>query len=137
MVKQNPVRIRQRKTPSTLTHRVSHVSMHHEGPLPMASEYAAYERVHKGSANRILKMAEKALDAETNHLKVHGAIELISMLSGRLFMYALLAVAFVLALKGKQAEAAFAALPPLATGFAGAYRTITESKSKPKKKSKS
>ncbi len=116
--------------------RVTHVArMHHEGPLPLASEYAAYNRGHKGSAHRILKMAEKALDAEISNMKADKHTEFISMLLGRFFMYALLVAAVILVLFGKPEAAAFAAIPPVVSALYGTFKPSDE-KPKPKKQQK-
>lgn len=41
------------------------VMRHYSGPLPPASEMAEYESVLQGSADRILRMTEKSVDAKT------------------------------------------------------------------------
>lgn len=52
---------------------------HHQGPLPASEDYAEYERVHEGSAGRILAMAEDsrrdaaALRARDLELDYHEA----------------------------------------------------------------
>lgn len=45
----------------------------HSGPLPPASEFAAYENVLKGSADRILAMAELSADAAAEATKADAA----------------------------------------------------------------
>ena len=35
------------------------MELHHSGPLPTAQQFAAYEEVHPGTAERILRMAEQ------------------------------------------------------------------------------
>jgi len=44
---------------------VTRAMRHYSGPLPPASEMAEYESVLQGSADRILKMTEKSVDAKT------------------------------------------------------------------------
>jgi uncharacterized membrane protein len=42
----------------------------HQGPLPEPGSYEAYERIHPGSAERILRLAERSMDlteAEASH----------------------------------------------------------------------
>ena len=45
------------------------------GPLPSVEEYAGYERVLPGAADRILAMAEKSLDVEISDRKAATAME--------------------------------------------------------------
>lgn len=45
------------------------------GPLPSVEEYAGYERVLPGAADRILAMAEKSLDIEISDRKAATAME--------------------------------------------------------------
>lgn len=44
---------------------VTSAMRHYSGPLPPASEMAEYESVLQGSADRILRMTEKSVDAKT------------------------------------------------------------------------
>jgi len=44
---------------------VTRAMRHYSGPLPPASEMAEYESVLQGSADRILRMTEKSVDAKT------------------------------------------------------------------------
>ncbi|HTE22749.1 MAG TPA: DUF2335 domain-containing protein [Candidatus Limnocylindria bacterium] len=93
--------------------RLLAIAERYEGPLPKASEFAAYERIHKGAAHRIIRMAEKALGAEIFAVRADKVTEFSSMLLSRLFLYALLGSAVYLVMQDKPVEAAFAGLAPI------------------------
>ena len=84
----------------------------YEGPLPPASEFAKYEKVNKGAANRIIKMAEKALDAEVEDRALHGKTVFWSMVASRGILYLLVIVSMILILVGKEVAGFITALVP-------------------------
>ncbi len=106
----------------------------HSGPLPAADDFAAYEKVHKGAANRIIKMAEKALGAEVFAVRADKITEFVAMLLSRAFLYALLGGAIYLAMNDKPAEAAIAGLAPVISVI---YSTFKQPEQNPPKKKKS
>lgn len=84
----------------------------YEGPLPPASEFAKYEKVQKGAANRIIKMAEAALDAEIKDRSWHNATVFSSMIASRGLLYLLVIVSLVLILNGKEVAGFLTAIVP-------------------------
>lgn len=106
---------------------LAQVAISHQGPLPLASEFAAYERVLPGSADRIIAMAEASLEAEISAAKIDQVGELISLISGRLFLYALLGVAVYLLVSGRPVGALLAGLAPIVSAI---YGTIRQSDNK-------
>lgn len=84
----------------------------YEGPLPPASEFAKYEKVQKGSANRIIKMAETALDAEIKDRSWHNVTVFSSMIASRGLLYLLVVVSVILILNGKEAAGFLTAIVP-------------------------
>jgi uncharacterized membrane protein len=61
-------------------------TIEHRGPIPSSDEFGRYEKILPGSADRILKMAEKEQDHrhnwERSHLNWDGAINIISLTFG-------------------------------------------------------
>ncbi|MFP4649283.1 MAG: DUF2335 domain-containing protein [Halorhodospira sp.] len=55
----DPLLERARQGDVAATERVIQATRHHQGPLPPAGEFQAYEHAHPGSAERILRMAEE------------------------------------------------------------------------------
>lgn len=89
------------------------VHAEYSGPLPQASEFKKYEDTLPGAANRILKMAEKSLDAEIEDERRHRTITFVNMLFNKIIIYILIVLSFVLLLLGKNLEALFAGLVPI------------------------
>ena len=83
------------------------------GPLPHASDFRKYEETLPGAANRIIKMAEKSLDAEIEDNKKYRTTIFINMLFNKIIIYILIALSFILVLLGKNIEALFAGLVPI------------------------
>lgn len=79
--------VSRRKHGNADSQTIAHVAIAHQGPLPMASEFAAYEHVLPGAADRIIAMAEEALKAEISNSRTNRMIELVSLVTGRLFLY--------------------------------------------------
>lgn len=94
----------------------------HQGPLPMASEFAAYEQVLPGSANRILRMAEKSLESEISLMRAARAADLIALLSGRLFLYVLVSVSVYLLVSDRPIGALLAGLAPIVSAIYGTFK---------------
>jgi len=94
----------------------------HEGPLPMASEFAAYEQVLPGSANRILRMAEKSLEAELANMRAARVADLLALLSGRLFLYVLVGVSVYLLVTDRPVGALLAGLAPIVSAIYGTFK---------------
>jgi len=104
------------------------------GPLPRAEQFAAYEKVHKGAAGKIIGMAEKALSAEVFSMKADKITEFVSMLLSRLFLYALLAAAIWLVFVDKPVAAALAGLAPIISIIYSTFKKPDEQEKKSGKK---
>ena len=89
----------------------------YEGPLPPASEFAKYEKVHKGAADRIIGMAEDALKAEIKDRWWHNITVFWAMLSSRALLFILLAVSVVLLLMGQPIAALLTGIGPIIQGL--------------------
>ncbi|MBR3248745.1 DUF2335 domain-containing protein [Candidatus Saccharibacteria bacterium] len=91
------------------------VLMHQEyhGPLPPSTEFRKYEDVLPGAADRIMKMAEKSLDAEVEDARRYRVVVFISMLLNKMIIYVLIVLAFILLIMGKNIEAFCTGLLPL------------------------
>lgn len=87
----------------------------------MASEFSAYEQVLPGSADRILRMAEKSLEAEVSSVRTANTAELIALLTGRLFLYVLVGVAVYLLMNDRPVGAFLAGLAPIVSAIYGAF----------------
>ena len=61
----DPVALKAHLVEAVATRVTTRVMRHYSGPLPPASEMAEYESVLQGSADRILRMTEKSVDAKT------------------------------------------------------------------------
>lgn len=101
---------------------IAEVTEHYQGPIPSAREFAAYERVQKGAANRILGMAERSLKAEVRFGYLDRWGQIISMLIGKLFLYFLVVCTVYLVLHDKPVEALLTGLAPLVSVI---YSTVT------------
>lgn len=103
----------------------SHIAIDHQGPLPLATEFAAYENVLPGSADRIITMAEKSLELEIYEVRARERHNFIALISGRLFLYALLGVSVFLVIIDKPVAALLAGLAPIISVI---YGTLTAEK---------
>ncbi|UPJ58774.1 DUF2335 domain-containing protein [Bradyrhizobium sp. 192] len=76
---------------------VQTTSVQHRGPIPSPESFGGYEKILPGSADRILKMAEKEQghrqDWERRHLRWDGVINLVSLGFGWLLSVVLVAAA--------------------------------------------
>jgi uncharacterized membrane protein len=86
---------------------------YHEGPLPPAEDLHAYNTVLHGSADRILKMAEREQKAAIALRKLDWTAQFISMLLGKAFLYFLVAATVYLIIKGKSVEALLTGIAPV------------------------
>lgn len=89
------------------------MSAGYSGPLPPASEFKRYDEVLPGAADRIIKMAEKSLDAEIKDAERHRTTVFIAMLFNKTVVYILLVISFILILLGKNIEALLAGIVPI------------------------
>ena len=105
----------------------------HQGPIPKASEFAAYEKVQPGAAHRILRMAEMSLKAEIRYGYFDRSIQLISVLLGKSFLYVLVLTALYLVVNGKPIEALFAGLAPI---VASIYASVRKEQAQGRRKRK-
>lgn len=96
---------------------------HYQGPIPKASEFQAYERIHKGAADRILKMAETSLKAEVRYGYFDRGTQLISMLLGKCFLYVLVFIALYLVTQNKPVEALLTGLAPIVSAIYATFRS--------------
>lgn len=101
-----------KKLPPDVVRRIVTLSQSYEGPLPPAGEFAKYEKVHKGAANRIIGMAEKALDAEVKASWWNNITVFWSMIASRCLLYLLVIVALVLILNGKDVAGLLTGIVP-------------------------
>jgi uncharacterized membrane protein len=85
----------------------------HQGPLPHVQDFAAYNDVLPGAADRILKMAERDQKAVIRMNWANWFTGFISMVLGKGFLYALVAGAVYLAINDKPLEALMAGLAPI------------------------
>lgn len=91
----------------------------------MAREFAAYENVLPGSADRIIAMAEKSLEAEIGEARAKQQLDFIALISGRLFLYVLLGVSVFLVIIDKPVAALLTGLAPIISVI---YGTLTSEK---------
>jgi uncharacterized membrane protein len=99
----------------------------HQGPIPRAEDLAAYERVVKGSADRIIKMAEREQKASIHLRWGDWFSQFMSMLLGKGFLYFLLGVTAYLAIRGKSVAAILTGVAPVASVV---YSTLFGEKNK-------
>lgn len=90
------------------------------GPLPTIEEFAGYEQVLPGGADRIMTMAEKALDAEIASQRTTDRAEALAFVGAALAVswlpWFLFATAAFLALKGLDTAALIAAIAGAVSG---------------------
>lgn len=106
----------------------SHIAITHQGPLPLASEFRAYERVLPGSADRIIKMAEKSLDSELADARAERRADLFALVSGRLFLYVLLGVSVFLVITDRPVAALLTGLAPIVSVIYGTFKSARKDK---------
>ena len=87
----------------------------HQGPLPPAADFAAYNKVLPGSADRILMMAEREQMATIGLRRLDWTSQFISMLLGKSFLYFLVGATVFLIIKGKPIEALLTGVAPIAS----------------------
>lgn len=85
----------------------------YNGPLPPASEFAAYEHARPGAADRILGMAEAEQKDRIRQSRVQQFSDLAIDLLSQLFLYGLVLSAVFLAMNDKPLEALFAGIGPV------------------------
>ncbi|WP_373565396.1 DUF2335 domain-containing protein [Bradyrhizobium diazoefficiens] len=99
-------------------------SVQHRGPIPSPEQFGGYEQILPGSADRILKMAEKEQDHrhdwERRHLRWDGLINIVSLSFGWLLSLALAAGAVYCATIS-QPTAAVALTSVAAFGAVGSF----------------
>ncbi len=97
------------------TERIIQASRHHQGPLPPAQEFKAYEDAHPGSAERILRMAEEEGEKRRELQEMRAHEEAVLSRRGQLLGSFLLLVVIVGATLGGilgSAGVAFAVTSP-------------------------
>lgn len=87
----------------------------HQGPLPPAADFAAYNKALPGSADRILQMAEREQKAAIRLRRLDWTSQFISMLLGKSFLYVLVGATVLLIMKGKPIEALLTGVAPIAS----------------------
>jgi len=94
----------------------------YSGPLPPATEFAQYERILNGAAERILTLAEK----EAEHRRVIENKLIKSVARGQFFAFALILLSLAVMIVGIIFNVPLATIPPaiialsgLATAFIG------------------
>lgn len=105
------------------------IAIAHQGPLPMATEFAAYEKVLPGSADRIITMAEKSLESEIADMRAERRADLFALVSGRAFLYLLLGVSVFLIIAGHPIAALLAGLAPIVSVIYGTFKSTRKEKS--------
>lgn len=108
----------------------------HSGPLPAPEDFREYEAVQKGAADRIIKMAERALEAEIRMGYWAAATQFVSMFLGKFFVYALGGVSVFLLINGYEIAALLTGLGPIAQAVASSVDSFKDKEKKPKKKTK-
>lgn len=88
------------------------INLYH-GPLPPATEFAAYERSYPGAADRILSLAEADQKAVIESRQFQQRSDLILDIILQIFFYGLVGSAVYLAMNDKPLEALFAGLGPV------------------------
>ena len=88
---------------------------YHSGPLPRASEFAEYEEVLPGAADRILCMAERSLNAEIKAAYIDRLVLFVSMMLGKAIVYVMIFVSLYLIMHDKKIEALMTGILPLIT----------------------
>jgi uncharacterized membrane protein len=111
------------------------VSQHYSGPIPPASEFAKYEKVLPGSADRIIAMAETSLKGQIRNTYFTNFIEFVSVFLGKFFVYFLAIVSVYLLMRGKEVAALLTGLGPIATALVNSVQQ-DKKKTTPKKKAK-
>lgn len=102
-----------KKLPKEMQRKIITMVQSYSGPIPPASEIAKYEKVQKGSAKRIIGMAETALDAEIKDRWWHNVTVFWGMLSNKLLLVILLGLSVYLLMNGKEIAALLAGALPL------------------------
>ena len=111
----------------------------HMGPIPPASEFAKYEKVLPGSADRILKMAEKQSSHRQNMEDRMLAENIKVSKRGQLFAFVLTIIILLfgmyLVVTGKDVQG-FITIVTVVTGLAGlfVYNRVSERKELEEKK---
>ena len=103
----------------------------HLGPLPHAQDFAEYDKILPGAANRILKMAEREQSTRMRLRWADWLANFVAMILGRLFLYTLLVAAVYLAINDKPLEALLAGLAPIVvTIYANTRNNDTDAEDK-------
>ena len=87
----------------------------HQGPIPRAEDLQAYENVLRGSADRIIKMAEREQKGAIRLRWADWFSQFVSMFMGKGFLYFLFGGSIYLAMNGKDAAAVVTAIAPVAS----------------------
>lgn len=101
------------------TSRMAVMTAEYRGPIPPASEFAKYDEVVPGSANRILKMAEKAEDAEIASIERRDKMVKIAMISDKGMGYIMLIAAIILVIFDKPIWALISGVAPIVQYVSG------------------
>lgn len=96
--------------------------VYRHGPIPESQELARYEEILPGIADRIVTMAEKQQQASIKLESRNWIGKFSTMLLTRLFLYFLVAVAFILVMNGKEVAALLTALAPIMSIFVSTFR---------------
>lgn len=99
--------------------RMAVMTAAYRGPIPPASEFAKYNEVVPGSANRILMMAEKAEDAEIASMERRDKMIKIAMISDKGLGYILLIAAIILIIFDKPIWALISGAAPIVQYISG------------------
>jgi len=87
----------------------------YSGPLPPATEFAQYEQILNGAAQRILTLAEK--EAEHRHIAEDKLLN--SLERGQLFAFILIVLSLVVMIIGIVFNVPLATIPPAIVALSG------------------
>lgn len=116
----------QKNTPSLDKNHQTNIQYRHimyrHGPLPESQEFARYETILPGAANRILSMAERQQRTSSRLGYGNWLGKFITMLVTRGFLYFLVIVSYVLVMDGKEVAALLTALAPIISVVVSTFR---------------
>ena len=141
MPTQSPTLAKNNSQPDSVEMKVIGTQLYYSGPIPPAHELRQYEKVLAGSADRILKMAEKQQQHRHKLEEKTVVVNSKSALRGQILSFALLMLlgilGFVLLLHGKDFSGLVLALASLAPIVINYRRSQGESSPDKKKTAKS
>lgn len=102
------------------------------GPLPVAQEFAGYEAAHKGSADRILAMAETEASRRQRDTRLLVIGQTFQQFAGPVFGFAVAVLALVFGYKLAMADKELMGFSSLIVGAASMIGSFIAALRKPK-----